>query len=179
MDGTIGEIRLFAAAFAPKNWWYCDGSLIAIRTNTALFSILGTYYGGDGKTTFGLPDLKGRTVLGAGQGPGLSSYELGQMDGANSITLTNAELPSHTHVSVGNISVPAYSDEGDSPDPNQNILAAKANMYSTTGVDTAMKASAYTVEVSLTGGNQPLALNQPSLGMNYIICMYGNFPPRG
>lgn len=178
MDGTVGEIRLFAAGFAPKNWSYCNGSLIAIRSNTALFSILGTVYGGDGKTTFGLPNLAGRVALGVGQGPGLSYYAAGEMSGANSVTLTIAEIPPHIHGSSGNVIVPAYSDEGDTNVPTGNILAAKSTMYSTGGGDTNLKPVSFSVATGIFGNNQPLPLNQPSLGMNYIICMFGTFPQR-
>ncbi|SNR47376.1 phage tail protein [Flavobacterium sp. ov086] len=178
MEGTIGEIRLFAGSFAPRNWSYCNGNLIAIQSNTALFSILGTYYGGNGTTSFGLPDLRGRVALGNGQGPGLSDYSLGDMAGASSISLTVAEIPPHTHISTANIAVPAYSDEGDANTPTGNVLAAKASMFSTGGVDTNLKPIPYPVTVSLAGNGQPLGLNQPSIGMNYIICMYGNFPSR-
>ncbi|MDX6183220.1 tail fiber protein [Flavobacterium sp. Fl-77] len=178
MEGTIGEIRLFAATFAPRDWSYCDGSLIQIRSNTALFSILGTNYGGDGQNTFALPDLRGRTALGTGQGPGLSYYALGQKSGVNNVTLTNAQLPSHTHVCTSNVTISAYSDEGDSNSPTGNVLAAKAAMYSTIAGDTAMKAAPFSVAVSVAGSSQPLPLNQPSLGLNYIICMFGIFPSR-
>jgi len=178
MDGTVGEIRLFSASYAPKNWSYCNGSLIAIRSNTALFSILGTSYGGDGTTTFGLPNLAGRVALGVGQGPGLSNYVIGEMSGANNITLTIAEIPPHTHASSGTVLVPAYSDEGDTNVPTGNVLAAKATMFSTVGADTALKPVAFNVTTALTGNGQPLSLNQPSLGMNYIICMFGTFPQR-
>lgn len=180
MEGTVGEIRLFAATFAPSNWSYCDGKLIAIRSNTALFSILGTTYGGDGQVTFGLPDLKGRVALGVGQGPGLSFYNLGESGGANSVTLTVNELPPHNHVAAASVSVPAYSDEGDTDVPTGHVLAAKTGMFNTTGGDTNMKASApFNVTTSFTAnGGQPLSLNQPSLGMNYLICLFGEFPRR-
>lgn len=178
MEGTIGEIRLFAASFAPKNWSYCNGALIQIRSNTALFSILGTTYGGDGRTTFGLPDLKGRVALGAGQAPGLSFYNLGEMGGANSVTLTIAEIPPHTHVANGNVTVTAFSDEGNSNVPTGNILAAKSTMYSTAGGDTNLKPVPFDVTTGFSGNGQPLSLNQPSLGMNYVICLFGAFPPR-
>jgi microcystin-dependent protein len=178
MEGTVGEIRLFAGSYAPKNWSFCNGVLIAIQSNTALFSILGTNYGGDGSRTFGLPDLRGRVALGNGQGPGLSDYSLGEMAGASSITLTIAQIPPHTHISTANIAVPAYSDEGDTATPNGNVLAAKAGMFSTEGIDTSLKAIPYPVAVGLTGNNIPLQLNQPSLGMNYIICLFGEFPQR-
>lgn len=178
MDGTIGEIRLIATTFAPRNWSYCDGSTIQIRSNTALFSILGTTYGGNGQTTFMLPDLKGRVVLGAGQGTGLSFYDLGQQSGTNSVTLTAAQLPPHTHSSSATILVPAYSDEGDANTPSGNVLASKSAMFSTEVVDTNLKAVPYVPVVSITGGSQPLPLSQPAIGMNYIICMYGTFPQR-
>lgn len=178
MEGTVGEIRLFAATFTPRNWSQCNGSLIQISTNTALYSILGTTYGGDGIQTFALPDLKGRTALGAGQSPGLAYYALGQKSGVNNITLTTAELPPHTHVTTGSVTIPAYSDEGNSNTPNGNILAAKSGIYSTIAGDTTMKPAPFNVTVSVAGNNQPLSLNQPSLGMNYIICMFGIYPSR-
>lgn len=178
MEGTIGEIRLFAATFAPRDWSYCDGSVIQIRSNTALFSILGTNYGGDGQNTFALPDLRGRTALGTGQGSGLSYYTLGQKSGVNSVSLTNTQLAPHTHACESNVAIPAYSDEGDSNSPNGNVLAAKPAMYSTTAGDTSMKAAPFNVIVSIAGNNQPLPINQPSIGLNYIICLYGMFPSR-
>ncbi|TPG40840.1 phage tail protein [Flavobacterium pectinovorum] len=178
MEGTIGEIRLFAGNFAPRNWSYCNGALVAIQSNTALFSILGTYYGGNGTTSFGLPDLRGRVALGAGLGPGLSDYSIGDIAGSSSITLTTAEIPPHTHISSANVVVSAYSDEGDVNTPNGNVLAAKTGMFSSGGADTSLKPIPYPVAVSLAGNNQPLQLNQPSIGMNYIICMYGAFPYR-
>ncbi|MBE8728301.1 phage tail protein [Flavobacterium hungaricum] len=178
MEGTVGEIRLFAGGFAPKNWAYCNGALIQIRSNTALFSILGTTYGGNGSTTFGLPNLAGRAAVGAGQGPGLSNYDLGQSAGAVSVTLNTTQIPPHTHVSSAVISLPAYSDEGNAATPAGNVLASRAGMFSTLAVDTVMKGAPYTVAVSVTGNNVPLPLSQPSLGMNYIICMFGIFPSR-
>lgn len=178
MEGTIGEIRLFASAFAPKNWSYCDGSIIAIRSNTALFSILGTTYGGDGQTTFALPNLAGRSAVGSGQGPGLSYYDLGEVIGNNSVTLNVTNLPAHTHSATGSVVIPAYSDEGDSGSPSGNVLAAKAGMYSSQPSDSSTKPIPLSLQIGTSGGNQPIGLNQPSLGMNYIICMFGVFPYR-
>lgn len=178
MDGTIGEIRLFASAFAPRNWAYCNGSLLAIRSNTALFSILGTTYGGDGKTTFAVPNLAGRSAVGAGEGLGLSSYSLGEMTGTGSVTLNVMNLPAHNHTAAGNIVIPAYSEEGDSGIPSNNILAAKSSMYSTEESDSTTLPIPLILQVDEVGGSTPLALNQPSLGMNYIICLYGEFPMR-
>lgn len=179
MDGTIGEIRLFAANFAPKSWSYCNGALISIRTNTALFSILGTTYGGDGITTFGLPNLSGRSVVGAGQGAGLSNYDLGQKTGTNTTTLTLLNLPPHTHTAGGNIVIPAFSEQGDSGTPSNNILASNGSMYTSQPSDSSTKATPITIQVGVTGGSMPINITQPSIGMNYIICMYGIFPSRG
>lgn len=178
MEGTTGEIRLFASAFVPRDWVSCNGTLLPINRYTALFALIGNVYGGDGKTTFGLPDLRGRTVVGAGQGPGLSPYALGQMGGRNNVSLSSANLPPHTHPCTAAVSIPAYSDEGNSNTPGGNVLAALESMYSDQAGDTKMKASSYTVTVSTVGKNTPLNLNQPSLGMNYIICLNGEFPPR-
>lgn len=178
MEGTIGEIRLFAGSFAPANWSYCNGAILQIRSNTALFSILGTTYGGNGSVTFGLPDLAGRTALGAGQGPGLSVYSLGQKAGVSSVTLNTTQIPPHTHVSSAVIKIPAYADEGNVDTPTGNVLASKPNMFSNAATDTTMKATTYNVAVAPTGSNVPLNLNQPSIGMNYIICLFGIFPSR-
>ncbi|WEK70372.1 MAG: tail fiber protein [Candidatus Chryseobacterium colombiense] len=178
MEGTIGEIRLFAANFAPRDWWYCDGSLLAIRSNTALFAILGTTYGGDGIATFGLPNLAGRSALGAGQGPGLSYYDLGESRGTNAVTLNVSNLPLHTHLATGTIVVPASSQDGDSDTPSNNVVATKDSMYTSQAGNSSTKPTTLTLQVGVSGENIPLQINQPSLGMNYIICLYGVFPPR-
>ena len=178
MEGTIGEIRLFAAPFSPKNWWYCDGSIIAIRSNTALFAILGTTYGGDGQTTFALPNLAGRSAVGSGQGDGLSYYALGERIGTNNVTLNIGNLPTHTHSASGSIVVPAYSESGDAASPANNVLASKPSMYSTQPSDGTTKAIPMQLQIANTGGNQAIGLNKPSIGMNYIVCMTGVFPYR-
>ncbi|WP_159798872.1 phage tail protein [Flavobacterium sp. MK4S-17] len=178
MEGTIGEIRLFAASFAPKSWWYCDGSIIAIRSNTALYSILGTTYGGDGVQTFALPDLRGRTAIGAGQGPGLSYYSLGESIGVNTVTLTSVNLPPHTHAASVNVTIPTYSDEGTTGSPTGNVLASKPQMYTTEETDTHLKPIPYNASIGIAGSSMPFNIMQPVIGMNYIICMYGVFPAR-
>lgn len=178
MDGTIGEIRHFAANFAPHNWAYCSGQIIAIQSNTALFSILGTTYGGNGTSNFQLPNFGGRIAIGAGQGPGLSFYDLGETAGTNGTTLLTSNLPTHTHTASAAITIPAYSDEGDTNTPNGNILAAKSNMYWNAVADTALKPAPFSVTVGIAGGSTPLSIMQPTIGMNYIICMRGNFPSR-
>ncbi|TDW51782.1 microcystin-dependent protein [Flavobacterium sp. 270] len=179
MEGTIGEIRLIAANFAPRSWSYCNGALLQIRSNTALFSILGTTYGGNGSVTFGLPDLRGRTVIGQGQGPGLSLYILGETVGTNSVTLNSTNIPSHVHLAAGTVTLPAYSDEGDKNTPAGNTLAAKATMYTAEAGDSNLKPAIFTGNLGPSGTNvTPLSLSQPTLGMNYIICLTGIFPAR-
>ncbi|WP_256527411.1 phage tail protein [Flavobacterium sp. HSC-32F16] len=179
MEGTIGEIRLFAANFAPMSWAFCMGQLVAIRSNTALFSILGTTYGGNGTTTFGLPNFAGRAAVGTGNGQGLTPYVSGEMLGANTVNLTTLNLPSHTHAATATISIPVYPDFGDLNSPNGNTLASKTNMYSSTepGTDS-MKASTLSVTLAPSGLSQPLSVMQPATGMNFIICLTGIFPSR-
>jgi microcystin-dependent protein len=178
MDGYVGEMRYFAATFAPRNWAFCMGQTIAIRSNTALFSIIGTYYGGNGTTTFNLPNFGGRAAIGVGTGAGLSPYDIGQTAGTNTVTLTNLQLPMHTHVTSAAFSIPSYSDGGDTNIPTNNVLASKASMYTAQNGDTSLKAANYNVTIGVTGTNAPLSITQPSLGMNCIICLFGIFPPR-
>src|SRR5690242_20983611 len=107
MEGTIAEIRMFAGNFAPRNWAFCASQILSIAQNTALFSLLGTTYGGNGQTTFALPDFRGRTPVGWGQGPGLSNYDLGQVGGTETSTLTVQTMPAHTHTLTGNLAMGA------------------------------------------------------------------------
>ncbi|KAF2339702.1 phage tail protein [Flavobacterium nitrogenifigens] len=178
MEGTVGEIRHFAANFVPRSWASCNGQILPIQRYTALFSIIGTVYGGNGSTTFGLPDFVGRVAIGFGNGNGLTPYELGEMAGTNGSTLTLSNLPIHNHTAAATIKIPAYSDTGDSGTPDGNVLAAKASMYSTLPGDTTLKAASFTVTTGRTGDNVPLSIMQPSIGMNYIICLEGAFPSR-
>jgi len=188
MEGTIGEIRMFAGNFAPKNWAFCQGQLIAIQSNTALFSILGTYYGGNGTTTFGLPNLQGRTAVGAGQGPGLTDYVLGEMTGTENISLIITEMPAHTHnVILGmtaTLSARCVGDDGTVPTPVNNFPAiTTSNPYSPGPPDSAMGAQSMTLtgtitQVGVTGKSMPHNNLQPLLAMNYIVCMYGVYPAR-
>ena len=181
MDGTIGEIRLFAGNFPPKNWAFCDGSIMAIRQNTALFSILGTMYGGDGKVTFGLPNFTNNVVMGAGQGPGLTNRALGEMGGATTNTLLADQIPTHTHAAQGTVN-PAGSSTGGQTSPVNNFPATApqgSNIYG--GPATAnvlMGQNQVTVTLTPTGLGQPMANIQPYLGLNYIICLVGVFPQR-
>lgn len=175
MDGTIGEIRLFAGNFAPRSWALCYGQLLSIAQNTALFSILGTTYGGNGQTTFALPDLRGRTAFGTGQGPGLSNRDLGEQAGTETVTLIASEMPAHNHMlSVADTpadkTVPAGNSIAGVADVTENAMPS----YKTATPDVALNPST----ISITGGNQPHQNMPPYLGLNYIICMEGIFPSR-
>lgn len=180
MEGTIGEIRMFAATFAPKTWNYCDGSIINIASNTALFSILGTTYGGNGTTNFALPDLRGRVALGSGNAVTGTVYPLGQKSGANTVTLGVGNLPPHTHTGVASISIPVFSEAGNSADPNGMHLGSLTGMFApaSAGTDSNLTPFAATVTDGVSGYGQPISLMKAGLGMNYIVCMYGVFPYR-
>lgn len=195
MEGTLAEIRMFAGNFAPRNWAYCQGQLLAISSNQALFSLLGTTYGGDGRTTFGLPDLRGRVAVGTGRGTGLSDVKLGAKGGFEHTTLTEAQIPAHTHAAAlsnvtGSAVLNANSGNGSETSATGNYVASTPdgrNSQTTfaTSADTVMASDAVeltslsaTVNVGITGGSQSIDLRQPQLGMNYIICMVGTFPSR-
>ena len=179
MEGTIAEIRMFAGNFAPRGWAFCQGQLMSIAQNTALFSLIGTTYGGDGQTTFGLPDFRGRTNVGTGQGPGLSNIDLGEVSGSESVTLITQQLPQHNHT------VGASTSNANIANPNGNTLAVGQVTVSGTTDAVSMYVSGTNPNVSLnpqtggfTGGSQPHNNMQPYLGMNYIICLEGIYPSR-
>lgn len=178
MEGYIAQIKLFAANFAPRNWAYCQGQIISISQNTALFSLLGTTYGGNGQTTFALPNFAGRVAVGTGQGPGLPNYVLGQMSGSEYTTLSVGNLPAHTHTTTTTTKVMG-SSVGGGDEIAGNSWAAGANAFSNQKGGT-MNAGAVNVNlnVATAGANYPIANAQPSLGLNYIICMYGIYPSR-
>ncbi|GIQ69907.1 phage tail protein [Xylanibacillus composti] len=174
-DAYIGEIRIFAGNFAPRDWHFCDGSLLPISQNSALYSILGTRYGGDGKSTFALPDLMGRAPMGQGAGPGLTSYEVGQKIGAETVTLLSTQMPAHNHVPQGN------AGDGNKTEPTNHYWSeqpggrlGKENTYASTP-------NAIMSPMALAAAGQSLPHNnmQPYLAMNYIICLYGDMPLRG
>jgi microcystin-dependent protein len=181
MEGYIAEIRMFAANFAPRNWAYCQGQILSIAQNTALFSLLGTTYGGNGQTTFGLPNFASRVALGTGQGAGLSNCTLGEMDGVETVTLTINQMPQHIHTATGNVSPLAYNGGGDETSINggfpANSTTVSGNLFGTTPNGT-MGTSSATVTIQPSGSSSPHSNLQPYLGMNYIICMYGIFPSR-
>ena len=179
MEGVIAQILLFAGTFAPKNWAYCQGQIIAIQTNTALFSLLGTTYGGNGTTTFALPDLRGRVAIGAGQGPGLSNYVLGQAAGSETVTLTTANMPAHIHPATATVSVGVSGAGATADDPDGALLTTTNAPFYATGTPGGhlggVTASAAT---GPTGNNQPVGIMPPYLALNYVICLYGIYPSR-
>ena len=179
MEGTIGEIRMFAGNFAPRTWAFCSNQLMPIAQNTALFSILGTTYGGNGQTTFALPDFRGRVAVGTGQGPGLAYITLGQLSGSTSVTLTTGNMPAHTHPLTGTVSPQGNQGAtGLSNDPSNRRLAG-TNIFTGAATDLATMAPAVsTLAIGVTGGSQPFSIMPPYLGMNYIICLFGIFPSR-
>ena len=165
----LGEVRWFAGNFAPRGWAFCDGQLLSISQNTALFSILGTTYGGDGRTTFGLPDVRGRVIIHQGTGPGLTNRRLGQKAGAESETLNNTQLPSHAHT------LRADSSGGDSVLPNNRVVSKIGRLRTFADVpDSDMGATS----IAGAGGSQSHNNMQPYTSLNCIIALQGVFPSR-
>jgi microcystin-dependent protein len=178
MEGYISEVRMFAGNFAPGAWNYCDGSLQSIAVYTALFSLIGTTYGGDGQTTFALPDFRGRLPIGTGQGPGLSNYVLGQESGTENVTITTAQMAAHNHAATLSIQIPATTVAGNVPSPGGNILGNLSGAYTSDTPDSAIAPFPATITLQPVGGNVPFSIMQPYLALNYIICMEGIFPSR-
>lgn len=180
MEGTIGEIRMFAGNFAPRSWALCQGQLMAIAQNTALFSILGTTYGGNGQTTFALPDFRGRVAVGTGQGPGLPTVQLGEVAGAQTTTLTVNNMPAHTHPLTGQVNLQVNNDTaGLTDDATGRRFAATGNIFTAVTSDLVSMAPAQSnLAVGVMGGSQPFSIMPPYLGMNHIICLFGIFPSR-
>ena len=176
-DQFVAEIRIVPFNFAPLGWAFCNGQVLPISQNTALFSLLGTNYGGDGRSNFALPNLQGSAALDAGQGAGLSSYVVGQAGGETAVALTQAQMPAHTH------SVSASSGGGDADTPVGNVFSmahagkTPAHMYAAAAgsVPTVMGAQA----LAPAGGGVPHNNLQPYLVLNFVIALQGIFPPRG
>lgn len=196
MEGTIGEIRIFAANFAPRNWDFCRGQTIAIQTNTALFAIIGTTYGGNGTTSYQLPNFTGRVALGTGQMPGFSAYALGQSSGFERQALGINGMPAHTHVGVvsGSASLMVSADDStlavasagsviSTPGYTVTGGLAKTLGFNNATPNTALHADSIKVNntpltLATAGGNQPHNNMQPFMALHHCICLFGIFPSR-
>lgn len=201
MEPFIGEIKMFGGNFAPRGYAFCQGQIMAIAQNTALFSLLGTTYGGNGQNTFALPDLRGRAPVGQGQGPGLSPITLGEVAGVENTTLTINQMPQHTHTvtfsspltATGQAAIPAASASTSTqaaPGATTVLgpIAASGRpgtLYSTSAADTTLQPFTITCSGSVpngtitpAGGSQPFSLRTPYLGVNFIIALEGVFPSR-
>lgn len=175
MEGYMAQIKLFAADFAPKNWAFCQGQTIQIAQNSALFSLLGTTYGGNGMQTFGLPNFAGRVAIGTDAS---NNHNLGEMGGSNNTTLTPSNMPAHTHTVTASVKTVA-SSTGGSDEPSGAYWAAGANNFPTAKSGTMNSGTVSTsVMVAPAGEGKPFNNAQPYLGMNHIICMYGMYPSR-
>jgi microcystin-dependent protein len=171
-EAFIGTIMMFAGNFAPKNWALCNGQLLPIAQNTALFSILGTTYGGNGTTTFALPNLQSRIPMQAGQGEGLSHRELGEMGGLEAVTLTVDNLPAHNHL------INCKGAAGNSNTPKNNFPAGDNDTTATPFAAGRTDATMDPGALSQTGGSRPVAIESPYLVVNFIICHNGIYPAR-
>lgn len=187
MDVYIGTIFAFGGTFAPRDYSFCNGATLPISSNAALFSILGTFYGGNGTTTFALPNLNGRVAIGTGSGAGLTSRTIGQSFGTETVSLNTSHLPSHTHAANGLV-LNAVSATGSTITPTGNYLAASraasSAAYIASAVAPATVVALNSGSVSGTIGSAgaaspiPISVRQPVLAMSYIICLYGIFPTR-
>ena len=171
-DPFYGEIRMFAGTFAPRGWAFCNGQLLQVSQNQALFSLLGTTYGGDGRTTFALPDLRGRIPLHQGTGLGLTERRLGSKGGSQTEILTVNQLPSHQHTPRGS------SDLASSNSPSGTVVAKRNNNFYKTNPDPTKVVTFPSTVVGNTGGSQSHTNLQPVTGINFIICLVGSFPSR-
>jgi microcystin-dependent protein len=171
MDPFVAEIRIFPFNFAPKGWAFCDGQILPLSQNTALFSLLGTTYGGDGKSNFALPDLQGNAPMHPGQGPGLSLHDLGETGGSQTVSLLESEIPSHSHTL-----------RADTLDPAEvNLVSSNASLAQSTGgglYQSASNGSMSDNAITPAGGDQPHNNMQPYLTLNFCIALQGVYPPR-
>jgi microcystin-dependent protein len=178
----VGEVKLLGFYFPPLGYMTCQGQLLSIAQNTALFSLLGTTYGGDGQTTFALPDLQGRVPIGQGQGPGLPDYIMGEEAGTNSTTLTTANLPPHVHTAAGiSVKIPVSTGGVDQSSPAAGFLADQGtDKYSSIPGANQFYGSNSTMggQTSPTGSNFPFSITNPYLVMNFSIAIEGIFPSR-
>ena len=169
----VAEIRIFPFNFAPKGWAFCDGQILPLSQNTALFSLLGTTYGGDGKSNFALPNLQGSAPMQPGQGPGLSLHDLGESSGSDAVTLLESEIPSHSHALMAQ----AVAATSQTPAPNVGLARSRTvDIYSTTTSSGLTQQADATVAPA--GGDQPHNNLMPYLTLNFCIALQGVYPPR-
>ena len=172
-DPFVAEIRIFPFNFAPNGWAFCDGQIQPLSQNTALFSLLGTTYGGDGKSNFALPDLQGNVPMHPGQGPGLSLHDLGETGGSDTVTLLESEIPFHSH---GLMASTDYGED-ESPNPTEALgRSVDASLYQSVTNTNIVQLAAETITPA--GGDQPHNNLQPYLTLNFCIALTGIFPPR-
>jgi len=172
MDPFVAEIRMFGFNFAPKGWSFCDGQLLPLSQNTALFSLLGTTYGGNGKSNFALPNLQGNVAMHPGQGPGLSLHDLGETGGSQTVSLLESEIPSHSHALMANV-----LDIADT-----NVVSPTASLALSSGgtlYQSTPNAQLNPEALTPVGGDMPHNNMQPYLVLNFCIALQGVFPPRG
>jgi microcystin-dependent protein len=170
----VAEIRIFPFNFAPKGWAFCDGQILPLSQNTALFSLLGTTYGGDGKSNFALPDMQGNAAMHPGQGPGLSLHDLGESSGSDTVTLLTSEMPSHNHTAeadANNLNASAVS-------PNGAVPVNASPVHSFSNVASPQLGSMNPSMVGVVGGSQPHNNLMPYLVLNFCIALQGVYPPR-
>lgn len=180
-DPFLGEIKMVGFNFAPVGWAFCQGQVLSISQNTALFSLLGTVYGGNGQSTFGLPDLRSRSPVGMGQGPGLTNITQGEMSGTESMSLTVSNMPAHNHPTVVQVAGTASSPTN-APSAGNNVLGASsatgpgsANIWSNEMTGPIQLAG---VQSGVAGSGLPVATRNPYLGINFVIALQGIFPSR-
>lgn len=175
MEPYIGQILAFGFNFAPRGWAYCNGQLLSIAEYQALFSLIGTTYGGDGITTFGLPDLRGRVAVNQGTSLSGKTYTLGEAAGQEQVTLTTTQIPAHTHVAA----LRGNSEEANAQEPsNKTFGVAASNIYNSNNPENGETLNPGTIQLAATGGNQAHNNMQPYLTINYCIALEGIYPPR-
>lgn len=176
MTPALAVITMFAADFAPNGWAKCEGQLLLISQNQALFSLLGTTFGGNGQTNFALPDFRNRTPIGFGQGPGLSNRSLGERTGSETTILTTANLPAHNH--TGTVSVASTSNAANSDEPSDTIFGTGGVNHFGPAAQASGSMGSVTAALSNTGGSQPMPIRQPYTAITFIIALQGIFPTQ-
>lgn len=182
----MGMVKIFAGNFAPRGFMFCNGQIISIAQNSALFALLGTTYGGNGQTTFGLPDLRGRAPIGWGQGPGLSNYILGEVSGTEKTSILINNMPAHNHLATSTLTLNASDAAATLPIPaSGNALGAgkdvntdAVSMYTTATPNVPLAGGSVATTVGVTGGSVPISILQPTLAISYVIVTEGAFPSR-